>query len=498
MASVSGSGPFSATLFRRLGLFFRSRLPWLLRLPWIHLLDTALVISCLLLIWLPQKIFIFHIVFLLLTFGAFYWPFRSFVVRVGGAVVFITLTLGYFVAIGMIPGEELIEIPVMATILLLVFTIAHQRYQAQEALRATNRELEDRVRERTKELRTEVAERKQAEQISRENEERYRHLVDLSFEGVVIHSVGSGEILEVNPSGARLIGATDPTVLIGRSIWDFVHPDHRSIVQERLAWSRHAGQGIPLTEEEFLTVEGEPLPVEVVTLPITYRGRDAFLTVIRDLTARRQAEQARVSERLRIARDLHDSLGQNLGYLHMQLDILAGSDAAPEGSSIYDMLERLRGVANEAYMQVRSRLAALIPQYEGMELASAIRSIGRTVGRRGGFQTRVVERGEARSLHPSVRHQLICLCQEALTNAAKHAQAEHVDVELQWTDESLTITIQDDGRGFDPSDATKTSSYGLRIMEERLAQINGAFSVHSQPNQGVTLRFTVPMDPKES
>jgi len=458
--------------------------------PWLKFLDLALLLNTLLLVLTDAKIFYFHLVFFILTFGAFYWPFRTFVLRSSIYMATTTALLFSFVLAGNIPAEELIEIPMLTGILVLVFIIAQQRAKAEDNLRKVNRDLEAHVAARTADLLAEIKERQQTEQTLRESEERYRHLVELTFETIVIHT--EDKLLYINPSGVKLLNADGAHQLIGKSLLDLVHPDSVDAVQARLQQVKQETKGAPLAEGCFVQADGTSVDVEMVTIPITYHGQAAMQTVVRDIRPRKQAEQARMTERMAIARDLHDSLGQSLGYLHLKLDEIAGHPPVQRINNLDQDLARMRDVANEAYEQIRGMLAALMPT-NTIPLTQVLRDQAKVLSRQAGFKVQVMNHGPEDALLPILQQQLLWLCREALTNIAKHAHAQEVKIELWWTVEHLIITIADDGCGFDPNAPRTSTSFGLRIMQERAAQLAGLLSIQSGSGHGTTLTLQIPL-----
>jgi two-component system nitrate/nitrite sensor histidine kinase NarX len=121
----------------------------------------------------------------------------------------------------------------------------------------------------------------------RESEDRYRRLVELSFDAIIIYN--EGKLVYVNPPGVELLGAFSPEQLIGKPILEFVDPDSLDVVQMRLAQLRQ-GKGVPLLEEKFIRLDGSSIEVEVAAVPITYQGQPAIQTVIRDITERKRAQ----------------------------------------------------------------------------------------------------------------------------------------------------------------------------------------------------------------
>jgi PAS domain S-box-containing protein len=140
-----------------------------------------------------------------------------------------------------------------------------------------------------------ISERREAERQLRESEERYRNLVELSPDAVVVHI--QGKIEYANPAALRLARAETESQLVGRQLLDFVHPDYRELVTQRVKTMSTKGIQVPLTEERFLRLDGSVIDVEVAAMPITYAaaGRSpvpAILAVFRDATERKQAEIA--------------------------------------------------------------------------------------------------------------------------------------------------------------------------------------------------------------
>ena len=135
-----------------------------------------------------------------------------------------------------------------------------------------------------------ITERRRAEEAVRESEERYRHVVELSPELIAVHS--NEKYVYMNPAGVRFLGAKGPEELIGRSIFDIIHPDYRGIVRERMEKTYKEGKDVPLIEERYVCLDGRMIDVEVASAFLNYQGQPAALVVARDITTRKQAEEA--------------------------------------------------------------------------------------------------------------------------------------------------------------------------------------------------------------
>jgi PAS domain S-box-containing protein len=131
-----------------------------------------------------------------------------------------------------------------------------------------------------------ITERQHAEEARRESEERYRTLVKLSPDGIMVHA--KGRYVFTNPAGLKLFGATAPENLIGRRVLELVHPDSQPTVRRRLK----TGERLDIREVKILRLDGRTVEVEVAATPIRYGGQPAVQVVLRDITERKQAEEA--------------------------------------------------------------------------------------------------------------------------------------------------------------------------------------------------------------
>jgi nitrate/nitrite-specific signal transduction histidine kinase len=193
-------------------------------------------------------------------------------------------------------------------------------------------------------------------------------------------------------------------------------------------------------------------------------------------------------ERDRIARELHDSLAQVLGVIHLRLRALE-SRAKDEASHVMaEELSDIAGTADEAYRDVREAILGLretVREDGGFE--GSLREYLRKYSRQTGIAATLTCEGDTRrALTPRSEVQLLRVVQEALTNTRKHSEARRVTVRIDCVGPAATLVIEDDGVGFDP--ATVASSmeggFGLASMRERVEQIGGTLDVHTAPNEG--------------
>jgi two-component system sensor histidine kinase UhpB len=210
-------------------------------------------------------------------------------------------------------------------------------------------------------------------------------------------------------------------------------------------------------------------------------------------TERRESGQralrAQEAERLRVARGLHDEVGQVLTGVLLQLDSLKGSDGATRQSEIEETKEAVR----QALEEVRRIARELRPEMlEHLGLVSALTELSRKFADQSGIR---VEQRFAEELPPLSDEAEIAVyrvAQESLTNVARHAGAKRVEVTLQPGTDSVVLRVADDGRGLPDSGTSANGHNGLRGMRERAILVGGALAVKRSDDGGVEIRLEVP------
>jgi signal transduction histidine kinase len=199
------------------------------------------------------------------------------------------------------------------------------------------------------------------------------------------------------------------------------------------------------------------------------------------------------AERRRIARDLHDTLGQSISYIRLKLDQLTGDEALHEIGAIRQELEQMRVVAGDAYRQVRTTLSDL-QAAPSSDLESALHEATQAAARRAGFQIEAVDEGASLPLPESTQRQIVYLLGEALNNVEKHAAASHIQLQTCWKKDRLWIRLSDDGRGFDTSVPQAPGHFGLATMQQRALSIGGQLTIASYPGAGTEVCLSLPIE----
>ncbi|MCB9109258.1 MAG: PAS domain S-box protein [Anaerolineales bacterium] len=138
-----------------------------------------------------------------------------------------------------------------------------------------------------------MVESKRIEENLKNSEARYRRLIELSFDSIVIHI--DRKIVHINPAGAKLFGVCCPEDLVGRSVFDFIHPDDLDAVKTRIQRTETEGVSTSLIEQKLIRVDGVVITVEIAAVPIIHEGQPAILTIFRNITSRKRDEAALVA-----------------------------------------------------------------------------------------------------------------------------------------------------------------------------------------------------------
>ena len=207
--------------------------------------------------------------------------------------------------------------------------------------------------------------------------------------------------------------------------------------------------------------------------------------------------EARVSERTRIARELHDTLLQSFHGLLLRFQTV--SQLLPERPlEAKGNLDSAIQQAAEAITEGRDTVQGLRDStVQGNDLALAINTLGEELGTESSDRVdfRVVVEGESRNLHPILRDEVYKIAAEALRNAFRHAQARRIETEIRYDDEQFRLRVRDDGRGIDSAVLAGQSSeghYGLRGMRERATLIGAKLTVWSELDAGTEVEVRVP------
>jgi signal transduction histidine kinase len=209
---------------------------------------------------------------------------------------------------------------------------------------------------------------------------------------------------------------------------------------------------------------------------------------------------AKLQEREHLARELHDGIGQILGYVSMQVQTARTWMRNGNLEKAGVVLDRIGDVARDAHADIRESILTLRTGSEKKKLfVPYLKNYLERFQANFGIETGLSVSPDISDdiFEPAVASQLMRVIQEALTNSRKHSGARRVTVCLKRNEKKAEITVTDDGKGFDSSQYGRhgDSRFGLIFMRERMEQIGGSLAIESIPDGGTVLKLAVPLGP---
>jgi PAS domain S-box-containing protein len=348
-----------------------------------------------------------------------------------------------------------------------------------------------------------ITDRKRAEQALRDSEERLQLAVRAggmyAFEWDMLTDV----IVRTGECADIFNWMDDPTCVTGGQFVDRIHPEDReayAVLRASLTPEKPTYK----TSYRVLRPDGSVVWLEADGR-VFFDGQGRMLRImgmVADITERKLAEEAlsgvnrrlieaQERERSRIARELHDDIGQRLALLTVELEQLQQDSPdlpAKVRSRIRALIEQISDVATDV-QSLSHELHSSKLEYLG--LANAISGFCKEFSDRQNVEVVFAHDEVPRSLSQDISLCLFRVLQEALQNAVKHSGVRHFDVELRYASGAIDITVRDSGSGFDVQEALKTRGLGLISMAERLKLVEGQISIDSQPQRGTTVHARV-------
>ena len=358
-----------------------------------------------------------------------------------------------------------------------------------------------------------------------------------SSDDAIVSKTLDGLITSWNPGAERLFGYTAAEA-IGQSIFLIIPADRRAEEEDVLARLR-SGERIDHFETVRQTKDGRQIPISLTVSPVKddrgniigaskvardiseriraqellRRAHDELEQRIQQRTAqlceemaqRQRVEEERIqlltrlvfaqeNERLRIARDLHDQLGQQLTALRLTLETLKAE--AVDRTDFRVQVETLEEVARQLDEDVAFRVRGLRSvTLESQGLAAALREYVSSWSKHFSVPVQLHMNTSATDrLPPEIETTIYRLLQEALNNVIKHARADHVDVVFERAQGYVSLIVEDNGVGFDVSKRPSTGDgFGVIGMRERAALVGADFQIESTPQRGTTVLVRIPV-----
>ncbi|MBC8456634.1 MAG: PAS domain S-box protein [Deltaproteobacteria bacterium] len=367
-----------------------------------------------------------------------------------------------------------------------------------------------------------VTEQKRAEKELRESELWMRSIFD-SLEEAVLVVTPDRKLRNVNDAAQRMFGYS-PEELLNLST-EVLHVDHEHYLEfgRRIKEAFDKGK-VANFEFESKKKNGEVFPTEhtVSLLKSDQRELLGIVSVIRDNTERKQAEEnlKQVNQKLSkehnqrkilskrlidllekdrhdIAMELHDHIGQTLTSLKLNLETIH-AQLEPTESELGSHIKAAKEKAINALKDIKSISHGLKPSIlDTLGLKPSLRELFNDIQRDMDIKIKFFSRNISKEIAPEKELAIYRITQEALTNVIKHARAKEVFVNLIKKEKNISLSIEDDGVGFNPDKTIKVMKrkgpLGLLIMQERAIQLDGEFTVESQIGQGTHVLVGIPL-----
>jgi len=336
---------------------------------------------------------------------------------------------------------------------------------------------------------------------------RFRTLLDMT--PVAMWICESDHVAFANRAALDLFGLGSGEQLVGRSVYSLLHPDTHDALRTQIQHAIEGGAAPAVVTGAVVRFDGQTREVEIASAALPDHGRTVVQMVITDITQRQRHEreqarhrrelrqlsasvvQAREEERRRIARELHDELGQRLTALKMELSSLGSAAARPPPEArVTGMLEMI----DDTVAAVRRIAADLRPMMlDDLGLNAAIEWLARDAARRMDVEITVRLGEEDPPLAEAAAIAVYRMVQEALTNVARHAHATDVGIEMRQQGGELVLTVRDNGVGFSERSLQHDGRYGLLGIRERAHMLGGRLEVDNPPGGGGRLTVRLPL-----
>jgi len=332
---------------------------------------------------------------------------------------------------------------------------------------------------------------------------RLAAIVENSSDAITGRAI-DGTITSWNAAAERMLGYTAAEA-IGRKLIELQPPELRQLAAQRRKLIL-AGRPVRNAETVRVAKNGRRLEVTLSVSPIRDSSGNIIgtATIMRDITGRKQAEQAlrdyagrlqglsqrlvatEETERRKINRELHDRVGQNLAALNIQLNIIRSKLTQRSLRAVSAHLQTTQALLEETAAHARNVMADLRPPaLDDYGLLAALRGYVESFAANAVVPITVLGDDLAPRLPLDAEISLFRIAQGAIANAVQHARAQRIEVSLAVTPERVTLTIADDGAGFNPEHVVPARpSWGLTIMQERAEAIGARLTVESAPGTG--------------
>ena len=336
-----------------------------------------------------------------------------------------------------------------------------------------------------------------------------RQKVILELAPVAIWVIEGERIVFANRACIELFGTDIPDDLVGRSIYKLLGIDSQASVRQTVARTLESGLPVTAENQTIVRFDGGLRDVDIALAALPDHGQTVFQMALTDITtksresrelemSRRELRElsaslvdAREEERRRIAREMHDELGQRLTALQMELSSLRALVPSPSANV---RIQAMLAMVDETVASVRRISTELRPlMLDDLGLNAAIEWLAQDWSERTGIRVATDLGEQEPEAGASAAIAVFRMVQEALTNVVRHARASRVLIRMRQRSEELELSVQDDGVGFAEPSIHRTGSHGLLGIRERAYMLGGHLEIANAASGGARLTVRLPL-----
>jgi PAS domain S-box-containing protein len=305
----------------------------------------------------------------------------------------------------------------------------------------------------------------------------------------------------VNKKAGEIVGR-NPVSLIGKHIW--------AEFPEAVGHPLYNAYNLAMKEQHLVQIEEHYALNDRWFLNLIYPSADGLSIYLQDVTDRKKAEEllnqsykeikelsahlvdVREDERIAIARELHDELGQQLTALKMDISWL-GKKINETDEDLKNKIKEINSLIDHSVNTIRRISSELRPSIlDDLGIVAAMEWQIQEYQKKSGIIVQFNVSGNADEVKGNIATGLYRILQEALTNTLRHAKAKKISVKLEQNSDKINLTIEDDGIGFNANEIKLNKTLGLLGMKERILMMEGEFKIRSKEREGTTIHASIP------
>ena len=337
---------------------------------------------------------------------------------------------------------------------------------------------------------------KSTKEALKRSEENFETIFQNSSDEIFVSDI-QGNIVEINDQASFLLGYSREE-LLNMNILDIKPLKH---AEQFLVYRKKIiNDGGFLFDSEYITKEGETIPVETNSRVLEFNGQTVILSISRNLAKRKETErkvlsaviQTEEKERERFSKDMHDGLGPLLSTIKLYVNELGTGDMEIVERKEY--VAQVNRMLDDAVTSIREISNNLMPRViHEYGLVKALEAFCEKVNQTGKIYVDFKTTGIDSSLDKNVQLILFRVISELLTNTIKHAQAKNAYVHLQKSGESISLIFSDNGIGFNSKHVmeNKNTGIGLKSIVSRIKSINGHCDIYSEEGKGFKITIEI-------